>query len=743
MNKFKQLLLVLLLCAVNVVFAQAPQMFTYQAVVRNASGQLIGNQIVGVKISILQGSVTGLPVYEETHLSTTNTNGLLTISVGNGNVQTGTFSSINWGSGLYFIKSEIDPAGGNNYTLISTTQMMSVPYALHANTADQLTTPFTESQILSISNDTIYLTGGSFVKLPSGFSGDYNDLTNTPTIPTVPTNVSSFTNDAGYITNAEVPTNVSQLTNDAGYLTSFTESQILSISNDTIYLTGGSFVKLPSGFSGDYNDLTNKPTIPTVPTNVSEFINDAGYITTADVPTNVSQLTNDAGYLTSFTESQILSISNDTIYLTGGSFVKLPSGFSGDYNDLTNTPTIPIVPTNVSAFTNDAGYITGADIPVGFSGDYNDLTNKPTIPTVPTNVSEFTNDAGYITSYTETQNLADVVASGNSAGNAQIKDVNDPTDPKDAVNLQYLTAIISQLQHQVDSLSNVTTGIGEAMCGELEIIDGALPGIFSISATKTVEFSRGNLQYTTTGTHTVSGGGTEPGTWRFAEHQYDVIGEENSEISSTYTGWIDLFGWGTSGWNSGAVAYQPYSTSTNNNDYNVGGTTVNSLTGSCSKADWGVYNAISNGGNQPGMWRTLTSEELQYIFTTRSQANRFIKASIAGKKGIIIFPDNYTQPSYLPPLVSVNMSEASFSDNSYNLTQWAKMEILGCVFLPITGARTGNVMGSETNGYYQTSTMADDIRKWHICFGSSSVNPGTHSDGRRSGQGVRLVKEVN
>ena len=92
------------------------------------------------------------------------------------------------------------------------------------------------------------------------------------------------------------------------------EVQALRISNDTIYLTGGSFVKLPAGFSGDYNDLTN-------------------------VPTNVSAFNNDAGYLTSYTEVQALRISNDTIYLTGGSFVKLPAGFSGDYNDLTNVPT--------------------------------------------------------------------------------------------------------------------------------------------------------------------------------------------------------------------------------------------------------------------------------------------------------------------------------------------------------------------------------------------------------------------
>ncbi|MCR4737131.1 MAG: hypothetical protein K5846_03100, partial [Bacteroidales bacterium] len=403
------LVLTFLMISLVVVFAQAPEKMTYQAVVRNNANVLIANQNVTVRMSILQGSAQGAAVYVEHHSTTTNANGLMTVEIGGGSPTSGVFANINWGVGPYFLKSEIDPEGGINYSIESVQQLLSVPYALYAKEAgngfsgdynDLTNVPtFTESQILSISNDTIYLTGGSFVKLPAGFDGDYNSLTNKPVIPTVPTDVSAFTNDAGYITQASVPTNVSQLSNDAGYLTSFTESQILSISNDTIYLTGGSFVKLPAGFDGDYNSLTNKPTIPTVPTDVSAFTNDVGYITQASVPTNVSQLSNDAGYLTSFTESQILSISNDTIYLTGGSFVKLPAGFDGDYNSLTNKPVIPTVPTDVSAFTNDAGYITKDSIPTNVSAFTNDAGYLigTDIPLVPTNVSAFANDAHYLT----------------------------------------------------------------------------------------------------------------------------------------------------------------------------------------------------------------------------------------------------------------------------------------------------------------------------------------------------------
>ena len=134
--------------------------------------------------------------------------------------------------------------------------------------------------------------------------------------------------------------------------------QTLTISGTSLTISDGNTVTLPEGFSGDYNDLTNRPTIPTVPTNVSAFTNDAGYITMDSipaipmVPTQVSAFENDAHYLTSYTEQQVLNISNDTIFLTGGSFAKLPAGFSGSYNDLTD------VPENVSTFSNDAGYLT-------------------------------------------------------------------------------------------------------------------------------------------------------------------------------------------------------------------------------------------------------------------------------------------------------------------------------------------------------------------------------------------------
>ena len=123
----------LILCA-QVINAQAPNSFDFQSLVRDASGKFLKSQSVGVRVSILHGSVSGTAVYTETHTVSTNANGLLTLTVGKGTTSDN-FSSINWSAGPYFIKTEMDLSGGTDYTLSTVTQMMSVPYALYANSA--------------------------------------------------------------------------------------------------------------------------------------------------------------------------------------------------------------------------------------------------------------------------------------------------------------------------------------------------------------------------------------------------------------------------------------------------------------------------------------------------------------------------------------------------------------------------------------------------------------------------------
>jgi uncharacterized protein (TIGR02145 family) len=112
--------------------AQAPQKMSYQSVIRNSSNVLLANTQVGIRISVLQGSETGPAVYVETQTTTTNGNGLISIKIGTGTAITGSFAGINWAAGTYFIKTETDPAGGSNYSITGTQEVLSVPYAMYA-----------------------------------------------------------------------------------------------------------------------------------------------------------------------------------------------------------------------------------------------------------------------------------------------------------------------------------------------------------------------------------------------------------------------------------------------------------------------------------------------------------------------------------------------------------------------------------------------------------------------------------
>ncbi len=120
------------------LFAQAPEKMSYQAIIRNAENALVSDAQVGLQISILQGTIDGTAVFVETHTVTTNENGLATLEIGQGTAGTGSFSEINWSEGPYFIQTEIDPAGGTDYTVTGTSELLSVPYALHAKTAESI-----------------------------------------------------------------------------------------------------------------------------------------------------------------------------------------------------------------------------------------------------------------------------------------------------------------------------------------------------------------------------------------------------------------------------------------------------------------------------------------------------------------------------------------------------------------------------------------------------------------------------
>jgi hypothetical protein len=151
-------------------FSQSPQAFKYQAVARDGSGNILANQSVSVKISILQGTPTGSIAYSETHNVSTDAYGLINLNIGEGTPVSGTFSGISWGNDKFYLKLEMDPAGGTSYEAFEPSQLLSVPYALHATTVE------TEGQTLSVDGQNISISDGNTIEAPSYWGQNGSDL---------------------------------------------------------------------------------------------------------------------------------------------------------------------------------------------------------------------------------------------------------------------------------------------------------------------------------------------------------------------------------------------------------------------------------------------------------------------------------------------------------------------------------------------------------------------------------------
>lgn len=286
----------------------------------------------------------------------------------------------------------------------------------------------------------------------------------------------------------------------------------------------------------------------------------------------------------------------------------------------------------------------------------------------------------------------------------------------------------------------VPRGNGTGGTTTVPIIDGAIMAPFSVSATKQVYFSKGNLLYKTEGQHACNDGSTKPGTWAFATESYFYQKYNNDSISATYTGWIDLFEWGASGYN--IIPYAANSKCTLNADI------------SNTNYDWGVYNAISNGGNQPNMWRTLTAEEWDYVLFNRNGASRLrFRASIQGTRidngknigpvnGLVLLPDDWNNVNLRYTL------ESGFATNNLSPQMWEEFKKEGAIFLPLTGYKTSrsNTWDSGVSTPYSTTIYA--VYYWSSKVNSSSdayctrIFNSTNTINKTYCLPIRLVKDV-
>ena len=232
---------------------------------------------------------------------------------------------------------------------------------------------------------------------------------------------------------------------------------------------------------------------------------------------------------------------------------------------------------------------------------------------------------------------------------------------------------------------------------------------FSVSASKTVTFSPGNLQY-----HPAND------EWRFAPNQTDYIGEDNANISETYSGWIDLFGWGTGN--------NPTNASTDYNDYPT-------------FVDWGV-NKI--GSDAPNTWRTLTYDEWRYVCFNRPNAGELIGvAEVNGVNGLILLPDSWTCPSGVTFKSGFDYdwcTECYGSYQTFSSSEWSKLEASGVVFFPAAGNRDGSgVNYVQYLGLYWSAT--EYYYGFAYSLGFDSVGANMLYNYRYYVQSVRLVQD--
>lgn len=267
--------------------------------------------------------------------------------------------------------------------------------------------------------------------------------------------------------------------------------------------------------------------------------------------------------------------------------------------------------------------------------------------------------------------------------------------------------------------------------------EGAINGLYTINeAGDQVYFSKGNLQYK-----------PSINVWRFAENQYDYIGGDNAHLApgSRCRNWLDLFGWGSNGREQRAFCWEPWSkewidVGDSISKYNAYDVDTFNLYDGDGQADWG-YNAISNGGNEEHLWRSLTVDEWVYLFEQRPTATgiRYAKAIVNNINGLLLLPDDRDSTFY--PLQKVNNEEADYN-NFITEPYWTeKVEAQGAVFLPAAGIRDISNIGLKGKyGAYWTSSCYDRYNSYFIYFSNSFLNP-TQVIQKCCGRSVRLVRE--
>ena len=612
----RYLLIIAMLISSVVIMAQAPQSMNFQALVRNASNELVTNQQVTIEVSVVNSSND--EVYKEQQSVMTNENGVATMVIGEGTPLIGAFSEIVWSADSYKLLANIKTDNDEN-EYSGVTPLLSVPYSLYAERLgkDYYRKSEIDALIVDLKKD-----------VPIGV----------PTVKTLNGNISP--------TSAEIIGNV-------------------------VSANGAAVTERGICWGTEYDPTVENKKIP--------FGSGTGYFIVS-ISSSLSQGT--TYYARAYAINSYGIAYGENIAFSPATKPSAPTVKTGE---------LYIAPSGNGYIIIDNDVVSDNGNIVTERGICWNTTGNPTI-------SDYhsTNYAG-----TGTGKYRVVFNKGNN-----------------------WDQLLPNTKYYVRAYAKNTIGVGY---GETKIIytsptytikDGALQAEFSVSDTKKVYFSQGNLQYQ-----------ASTDTWRFAEKQYISMGKNNLNASSTYTGWIDLFGFATSGYNQ----RYPYMTSTDCNDYKVHRTSI-----AGTNYDWGIYNKISNGGNKAGLWRTLTNAEWKYLIN-RNSGELCARGRVNGVYGLIILPDEWITP---PPSLNFNSSASDWSTNSYSVEDWNLMQLYGAVFLPATGCR----VKTSIEGYsFYWSTDIEHAGGIEGCYGGGLVldaRVDAYFQVNHYGSFVRLVQDV-
>ncbi len=449
------------------ISGQIPNKIKFQAIARDINGQPMINQQVSVKIKIRTGYMDGSIVYSESHDAISNSTGIINLNIGEGVGISGNLISIDWLGSNHFIDVTI------NGTSVGVSQIMAVPFAMHAEVTEEVdkidyenvtNKPDIPSDISQLTDFSTKIFDADYNKLRNtpAFSGSYKDLVNTPEINT---SFNNLTDNTSILAKIDFYSLLNRPTFSSNSYNDLTNKPDIKTKVNQLTDTDNKV------FSGSYNDLKNKP-----------FIFSGKYIDLKNkpvIPVQISEFTDNSKKLKSVKFADI----NPTVNL-----------FDGNYNSLTDKPAIPIDIKNLTDNSNlifDGSYNNLTEKPTFISNNYNDLSEKPIIPkdvnlltdknnmltnlkysnisntpTLPTKLSELTKDISFIDTETdgsitnELQNINQVLNKGSNASGNRISNLKDPTGTNDIATKLYIDALEARYEALKKRVDKYYSGTG-------------------------------------------------------------------------------------------------------------------------------------------------------------------------------------------------------------------------------------------------------------------------------------------